>query len=153
LFSGEAERESLARDARLARERPLAYYARFFDAVEVDASFYRIPSRETVAKWVETTERAGPRPFLFSMKLPRTLTHEAVLHLDDLPPFSRAIEPLVRSGRLAALLAQFPQSFHRDDGALERIERLREALPDLPLAIEVRHVSWGEDGGLDGWLR
>jgi uncharacterized protein YecE (DUF72 family) len=149
LFGGRPIDPGAKADARLARENPLAWYARWFDAVEVDASFYRVPAAKNVEKWVATTER-GARPFLFSFKLPQTLTHEDA-GLDDAAPFREAVRPAVDAGRLAAALAQFPWSFRNEPASLDRIARIQDALPGVALALEVRHASW-DDEDARAWL-
>ena len=70
LFSGVPD-EAPDPDVRLAKRTPLAYYARYFDTVEVNASFYRTPTPRTTTAWLDLTERRDPAPFLFSLKLPQ----------------------------------------------------------------------------------
>jgi uncharacterized protein YecE (DUF72 family) len=117
----------------------LEHYAQHFDTVEVNATFYRLPARETVAVW----ERTAPDGFVFSVKVSRYLTH--VKRLRDLVPgierFNERIEPL--GTKLGPLLWQLPPNFPRDD------ERLASALEAMPRAqrhcIEFRHTSWFAD--------
>jgi uncharacterized protein YecE (DUF72 family) len=115
----------------------LDYYARHFDTVEVNATFYRLPRREVVANWVRTS----PPGFLFAVKMSRYITH--IRRLRDLGAgvrtFYDRIAPLVRSPKLAPVLWQLPGNFRRDD------ERLAEALARLPRGrhcFEFRHESW-----------
>jgi uncharacterized protein YecE (DUF72 family) len=118
--------------------RRLQHYARFFDTVEVNATFYRLPKPESVARWAEQT----PPGFAFAVKVSRYLTH--VKRLADIGPglerFCASIEPLLASRRLGPLLWQLPPTFGRDD------ERLGEALARLPKglrhAFEFRDASW-----------
>jgi uncharacterized protein YecE (DUF72 family) len=118
----------------------LARYAQVFDTVEVNATFYRLPTRAAVAHWASAT----PEGFCFAVKASRYLTH--VRRLRDLPDgirrFEERIEPLVSSGKLGPVLWQLPPTFHRDD------ERLATALAVLPAgrhAFEFRHASWFVD--------
>jgi uncharacterized protein YecE (DUF72 family) len=120
--------------------RWLEIYAESFDTVEVNASFYRLPARKTVARWAET----APDGFCFAVKASRYLTH--IKRLRDLRPgialFGERIEPLADAGKLGPLLWQLPARFHRDD------ERLAGALAELPTgrhAFEFRHDSWFVD--------
>jgi uncharacterized protein YecE (DUF72 family) len=122
---------------RCPARRWLQYYARRFDTVEVNATFYRLPTVKAVQGWVEQT----PADFVFAVKMSRYVTH--VKRLRDLPPsielFYSRIEPLVRSRKLGPVLWQLPPTFHRDDG------RLAAALEQLPAgrhAFEFRHPSW-----------
>ncbi|MBA3476165.1 MAG: DUF72 domain-containing protein [Actinobacteria bacterium] len=115
----------------------LEYYARHFDTVEVNATFYRLPTVKAVEGWVNQT----PADFVFTLKMSRYVTH--VKRLRDLGPsmalyYSR-IEPLVGSSKLGPVLWQLPPTFKRDDA------RLAEALRQLPPgrhAFEFRHPSW-----------
>jgi uncharacterized protein YecE (DUF72 family) len=118
----------------------LEYYARRFDTVEVNATFYRLPTVKAVRGWVDQT----PDEFVFAVKGSRYLTH--VKRLTDLGPglerFYERIEPLVRSPKLGPVLWQLPPTFRRDD------ERLADALDRLPPGrhcFEFRHASWFAD--------
>jgi uncharacterized protein YecE (DUF72 family) len=117
--------------------RWLGYYARSFDTVEVNATFYRLPTRKAVAGWVEQS----PEGFLFAVKASRYLTH--IKRLTDLGQgvarFYERLEPLLESPKLGPVLWQLPESFRRDD------ERLASALARLPEGrhcFEFRHESW-----------
>jgi uncharacterized protein YecE (DUF72 family) len=121
----------------LAQRRWLEHYARSFDTVEVNATFYRLASREAVAGWVEQT----PPGFIFALKASRYLIH--MKKLRDIEPgirrFYERIEPLVGTPKLGPVLWQLPGWFTRDD------ERLAGALALLPPgrhAFEFRHPSW-----------
>jgi uncharacterized protein YecE (DUF72 family) len=115
----------------------LQHYAKHFDTVEVNNTFYRLPRRETVARWVEQT----PPGFVFAIKASRYLTH--IKRLTDLDQgvarFYERIEPLVDSRKLGPVLWQLPPTFKRND------ERLANALARFPPGrhgIEFRHESW-----------
>jgi uncharacterized protein YecE (DUF72 family) len=115
----------------------LDFYARHFDTVEVNATFYRLPRQEVVANWVQTT----PEDFVLAVKMSRYITH--VRRLRDLDSgvrtFYDRIEPLVHSPKLGPVLWQLPANFRRDD------ERLAGALEKLPAGrhcFEFRHESW-----------
>ena len=122
---------------RCPPRRWLRFYARHFDSVELNASFYRLPTVKAVQGWVEQT----PDDFVFAVKMSRYVTH--VKRLRDLPPsielFYSRIAPLVESGKLGPMLWQLPPTFRRND------ERLGDALALLPEgehAFEFRHGSW-----------
>ena len=120
---------------------PLAHLARFFDAVEVNSTFYR-PQRPEVARaWCE---RIADRPrFRFTAKLWQRLTHQREAYGDDEVKQARAaLDALAEERRLGAVLLQFPWSFRRDVPALEWLRDLAGALAGLPLVVEVRHASW-----------
>jgi uncharacterized protein YecE (DUF72 family) len=115
----------------------LQHYARFFDTVEVNNTFYRLPLASSVAAWVEQT----PPGFLFTVKASRYLTH--IKRLTDMEQgvrrFYERIEPLVRSPKLGPVLWQLPASFRRDD---ERLAYALERLPPGRHCFEFRHASW-----------
>jgi len=123
---------------RLPASKWLEHYASVFDTVEVNATFYRLPKRASVARWVEQS----PPGFAFAIKASRYLTH--IKRLQDLGPglerFYACIEPLLDSPKLGPILWQLPPNFKRDD------ERLAGALQRLPReqrhAFEFREPSW-----------
>ena len=105
-----------------------------FGTVEVNATFYRLPTEKSVARWVEQT----PPEFVFTIKASRYLTH--VKRLSGGPGrMYEPLGPLVESGKLGPILWQLPPDFRRDDARLD--EWLGE-LPDGRHALEVRHASW-----------
>jgi uncharacterized protein YecE (DUF72 family) len=119
------------------QRRWLEHYTTLFDTVEVNATFYRLPTASAVRGWVERT----PPGFLFAVKVSRYLTH--IRRLRDLEGgvrrFYERIEPLVRSPKLGPVLWQLPPTYKRDD------ERLAAALAVLPAgrhAFEFREASW-----------
>jgi uncharacterized protein YecE (DUF72 family) len=136
----------------------LAFYAEHFDTVEVNSTFYGIPTVHATKGWVERT----PGNFEFSLKLYQKFTHPEMFHratgqdpsaLDtsDVDGFRSAIDPIANAGKLGALLAQFPPSFKNDANARGYLEWLVEAFTGYPLAIELRHRSFSDDP--EGTLR
>jgi uncharacterized protein YecE (DUF72 family) len=124
-------------DQGLGQGRWLEHYATLFDTVEVNATFYRLPRRQTVAGWAERT----PSGFVFAVKASRYLTH--VKRLTDMERgverLMACVEPLDEAGKLGPVLWQLPETFHRDD------DRLAGAIGTLPPgrhAFEFRHPSW-----------
>jgi uncharacterized protein YecE (DUF72 family) len=120
--------------------RWLEYYATLFETVEVNNTFYRLPRREAVARWVEQT----PVGFRFAVKMSRYITHlKRLTDLEDgLGRFYERIEPLVRSPKLGPVLWQLPPNFKRND---ERLAATLEALPPGRHAFEFREPSWYAD--------
>jgi uncharacterized protein YecE (DUF72 family) len=115
----------------------LRHYARHFDTVEVNNTFYRLPLVTSVARWVEET----PPGFLFAVKASRYLTH--VKRLTDLGGgvhrYYERLEPLLRSPKLGPVLWQLPGNFRRDD---ERLAATLRVLPPGRHCFEFRHASW-----------
>jgi uncharacterized protein YecE (DUF72 family) len=121
----------------VGRARWLSRYAECFDTVEVNSTFYRLASRDAVARWVEQT----PAWFTFTLKASRYLTH--IRRLQDMEQgvgrFYERVEPLARAGRLGPTLWQLPANFKRDD---ERLAGALELLPPGRHCFEFRHESW-----------
>ncbi len=121
----------------------LSYYAEHFDTVEVDSTFYRTPSLQTVRKWCAQT----PPQFRFAVKVPQVITHEKCLAGCD-EEFARFVETMEALGeKLAAMLLQFPyfnkKAFPKPAAF---VERLAGFLPKLPkgkrFALEIRNKNW-----------
>lgn len=119
----------------------LNYYSHVFDFVEIDSSFYRIPTAFTVKNWLKKT----PDNFRFTAKFPKVITHDKRLKNveNELEIFFSEIDPL--QDKTSALLIQLPPSL----GIVEGLEALREVVPELDnrfrYAVEVRNNSWFQD--------
>jgi uncharacterized protein YecE (DUF72 family) len=130
----------------------LAYYAEHFDTVEVNSTFYRVPTRDTTRSWAVRT----PPGFEFSIKLFQKFTHPAGTGAPPRPPdrqrpeqrdvdeFRSAIDPLASAGKLGPLLVQFPPSFHADAESIAYLEWLLDAFGGHQLAVELRHRTWSD---------
>ncbi len=123
----------------------LVYYASQFSAVEVDSTWYRIPSRSTVESWL----KRGPEGFVFCPKFPGQITHDNLLadSEDITDAFLRTISGL--GDRLGPLVVQLSPRFPSD-----QLPLLRTFLGALPVtmrfAVEFRHKSWlDEPAALD----
>ena len=121
----------------LCYEEYLPHYARHFPFCELSRTFFHLPS----AGDLDTLASQVPESFRFSVKLFRGLTHERPYDLAPARRFAESLSPLVESGRLAAVLAQFPFSFVNNPASRAYLCRLRAAL-DLPLVAELRNDSW-----------
>jgi uncharacterized protein YecE (DUF72 family) len=116
------------------------YLAQFFDTIEINTSFYG-PMRADHAKlWVERVS-ANPR-FLFTAKLWQKFTHEPVSTREDERIVREGFDVLRGAGKLGAVLAQFPFSFHRSAENIVGLTVLMQRFADYPLAVELRHASW-----------
>ncbi|MDG6934490.1 MAG: DUF72 domain-containing protein [Nitrososphaerota archaeon] len=125
-----------------SKETPkLTYYSGVFNTVEVDSSFYAMPNPKVVFGWVKHT----PTNFKFSLKLPKTITHDMKLVGDgvevELRKFFEVVSPLVSANKIGVVLAQLPPSLKQD---LDLLERFLNLLPKegVRFAIEFRHLSW-----------
>jgi uncharacterized protein YecE (DUF72 family) len=150
-----------------AKER-LAYYAERFDTVEVDSTYYRLPSESMVQGWADRT----PEGFTMHIKAFGLMTRHPVkievlpedlrdaMPVDDRgrvdrPPrelrgevfrrFLSALEPLRSTGKLGGILFQFPPYVVYKDRSLEYLEWAREQLGGDEMLVEFRHRSWLDD--------
>jgi len=162
-------------DADTAEER-LVYYANQFPVVEVDATYYALPSRRTGELWLERT----PPDFTFDVKahalmtgqpselkrlpkdlrdaLPAELLDRRRVYARDLPRgvedeiwarFLDGIEPLRSSGKLGAVFLQYPRWFFPTGESRDEIVKAKERLGDTPFAVELRHASWFNEKNRD----
>ena len=122
----------------------LAYLSSFFDTIEINSPFYRIPPPTHAKSWVR---RVSTNPsFKFTTKIFRGFTHDpAELGPDDVQAFRNYLDPLAGAGRLGAVLLQFPWSFKNTPESQERLDRLFTDFHDYPLALEVRHATFQDD--------
>jgi uncharacterized protein YecE (DUF72 family) len=161
-------------------EERLAYYASRFPLVEVDATYYALPSRRTSELWVERT----PPDFTFDIKahalmtgqptetrrlpkdlrerLPAELQEKSRIYAKDLPDelrgavwewFLDGIEPLRESGQLGSVLLQYPRWFFTSSQNRDIIREARDRLGDVTAAVEFRSGSWLNDKNAERTLR
>lgn len=132
---------------KLPRSEFLTYYSGRFEALELNFSYYRMPTAKQLASMVD---RTGGQ-VAFSIKAHRTMTHERVASSSDYEQFAEALRPLRESGTLAAVLAQFPHSFQQVQENRTYLKNLADTLGP-PLAVEFRRREWAADPIL-AWLK
>jgi uncharacterized protein YecE (DUF72 family) len=110
----------------------LRLYAERLPSVELNVTFYELPSEEQLAAWAEQT----PPEFHFAVKMSRAITHRGRLEL--IPTFCERVRVL--GAQLGPILIQLPPSRPRDDGLLHLY--LDSLDPELRYALEFRHASW-----------
>ncbi|PYS88635.1 MAG: hypothetical protein DMF64_20065 [Acidobacteria bacterium] len=118
----------------------LGTYARAFETVEVDSTFYAVPAASTIDLWAQRT----PQDFIFSLKLPQAITHEAGLRAGGDEILNEFCTTARRLGeRLGAVLVQLPPQFEATTETVAALKRFLPRLPrDLRFAVEFRHGSW-----------
>jgi uncharacterized protein YecE (DUF72 family) len=120
----------------LAKGEQLGRYAELFRTVEVNATFYRLPTAEVFLSW----ERETPADFVFVVKASRFLTHMKKLK-DPEEPVARLLERARGlGGKLGAILLQLPPQMRCDPGRLDAALALLSA--QAPVAVEFREGSW-----------
>lgn len=161
-------RKSMSAEARLR------FYARAFDVVEVNASYYAIPDVLAVRRWTERTPPGfvfhvkawslmtghHPRPQALPAEVQAVLpararrTHRGEILAEDVPPegldaafrvFRAAFEPLEEAGKLGYVLFQFAPWVHFEPHRLDYLASLSGRLPGCTVAVEFRHRSWFPD--------
>lgn len=123
---------------RLSSQSHLEYYAHHFGCVEINSSFYRPHRPSTYAAWALAT----PRTFRFSVKMPRSITHDSGLRgtSRDMTQFFSGIEALRR--KLSVVLIQLPPSLVFEQRVAKGFFHSIPRLSGVTLACEPRHVSW-----------
>jgi uncharacterized protein YecE (DUF72 family) len=116
----------------------LRYYAGKFSSVEVNASYYAIPSPASFARMAENT----PESFAFAVKAHKDLTHSEHADPETFKRFISAIDPLVQAGKLGCILVQYPWSFKKQDSNIARVRQLKLEFGDLPVVVEFRNAGW-----------
>jgi len=150
-------------------ESRLRYYSSVFSVVEVDSTYYALPTRRVAELWVERT----PNDFVFDVKafgwmtghatetqrlprllqdaLPNGVAEKKRLYAKDVPHevrdeawriFADAILPLHEAGKLGAVFLQYPSWVRPAQHSAEMLARARRRLGDLPIAVEFRHSDW-----------
>jgi uncharacterized protein YecE (DUF72 family) len=138
---------------RHRKQHALEYLAQCFDMVEINTSFYGHIKPELAKLWARKVEAVNPK-FVFTAKLHRSFTHSP---LSDIEPTSavsikpndedermarEGLDALASTGKLGALLIQFPISFKNTALNREYVEVLLRQFIEFPRVLEVRHSSW-----------
>lgn len=126
----------------------LVHVASLFDTVEINVTFYRVPSVKMAESWVR---RVASRPaFRFTAKLWQGFTHlRDQPHAEEEKAFKAGMAPLRDAGRLGALLVQFPHSFRNTPENRSYLDLLLSRFETYPLVVEVRHATWLKDDFLE----
>jgi uncharacterized protein YecE (DUF72 family) len=119
----------------------LALVAKYFDTAEINSSFYHPPAPETARAWLR---RIAHNPnFVFTAKLSRMFTHErGKATAEDEKLFREGVDPLMETGKLGAVLVQFPWSFKNEIEERTYLNQLVTRFKNYPLVVELRHESW-----------
>ena len=122
----------------------LAYLASFFDTIEINSPFYRIPPPTHAKSWVR---RVAANPaFKFTTKIFRGFTHdESERAPGDVKAFRDYLDPLADANRLGAVLLQYPWSFKNSEESRDKLTKLFSDFYGYPLALEARHVTVQND--------
>lgn len=136
------------------QKKKLVDYAGHFPVVELDTSFYAIPSEKNIRNWVDTT----PETFQFIPKAYGPLTRhkprgEETRPLKELfEIYKAAFQPMIERNKLKAFLFQFPPNFTCTREHVEYLRMVRSLMGNLPIAIEFRNRSWYSEEFQEGTL-
>jgi len=116
----------------------LHLYAQQFSTVEINSSYYRIPP----AAVFYHLQRKVPDNFKFSVKANREMTHTRENNQAVFQEFKTSLQPLLDSGKLGCILAQFPYSFHYNEKNRDYLSYLKEKMNGFPIIVEFRNAYW-----------
>ncbi len=122
----------------LPKQDFLAYYSQHFPVCELNFSYYRIPTAESLARMVDKSE--GQVEFV--VKAHKEMTHERKENQQVFQAFHDALTPLIECQRLGCVLAQFPYSFHHNQQNIDYVKYLKDLMGEIPLVIEFRNHKW-----------
>jgi uncharacterized protein YecE (DUF72 family) len=132
----------------MPRREWLSYYAREFNALELNSTYYALPKPSVLEAMVGKTGEG----FLFSVKANQEMTHQRQQDSRVFVAFAHMLQPFIDAGKLGCVLAQFPYSFGCSRQNRDYLALFREWLRDLPLVVEFRHAQWLKPEVFD-WLR
>ncbi|MGC2111422.1 MAG: DUF72 domain-containing protein [Candidatus Korobacteraceae bacterium] len=152
--------EGIVYPAQLKKsQHPVEFMARYFDALEINTSFYGHVKPEWGKLWSRMARAVNPE-FMFTAKLNRAFTHSPIAVIqstsaetiraneEDERLAKEGFESLAAEGTLGAVLAQFPISFKNTGPNRMHLDSVVEKFKQFPLVIEVRHNSWTDEGTL-----
>jgi uncharacterized protein YecE (DUF72 family) len=116
----------------------LSFYAREFNAVELNSTYYAIPKLSILESMIRKTGEG----FMFAVKANQEMTHQRQPDSGVFEAFVNILQPFIDSGKLGCVLAQFPFSFGANRQNARYLELFRDKLKDLPVVIEFRNIQW-----------
>jgi uncharacterized protein YecE (DUF72 family) len=126
---------------RPRRFSELAYLSGYFPVIEINSTFYAVPSTLTVEGWLKAV--SARLQFKFCVKLWQGFTHgEAPVTDKEAAAFKNCLKPMIEQNRLVALLIQFPWSFKRATATIDRLQKILDVMREFPCAVEFRHAGW-----------
>jgi uncharacterized protein YecE (DUF72 family) len=128
---------------KLARTKFLEYYSEHFNSLELNGTYYRMPTSDQMRKMID---RSGGR-VRFSVKAFQDITHSLERNKYQILifEFRKALEPLLTSNLLVCALFQFPESFHYEKEERLYLDLLLKEINDIPIVVEMRNVKWQND--------
>ncbi|MBN2722678.1 MAG: DUF72 domain-containing protein [Deltaproteobacteria bacterium] len=126
--------------SELPRKQFLSYYSQQFDTLELNFTYYKMPTRKQLGLMASTTGKHMD----FSIKANESMTHKVDYNIweSTVREFLTAIEPLRQDDRLSAVLFQFPYSFSYTIDNRRYLARLLSAMDNTPSVVEFRNAQW-----------
>lgn len=124
--------------AGFKKEDMFAQYVEYFDTVEINSTYYRIPQEKVFAALEDKTSGS----FEFIVKLNKESTHERKNAFEAIEALQKSVTPLIKKQKLKGFLAQFPFSFRNTGENRLFLKNVKEKCGDVPLFVEFRHSSW-----------
>jgi len=124
--------------AGMPKQEWLAYYAREFNACEINSTYYALPQPASIKTMVAKTGDG----FFFAIKANQQMTHQREDNGLVFGAFRQVLEPVAAAGKLGCVLVQFPYSFRFNRVNWDYLKQVRERLSQLPVIVEFRNVNW-----------
>lgn len=122
----------------LPKQNWLAHYAQEFRTLEINFTYYRMPTARGLAGMAKKV----PDDFVFTVKAAQEMTHARERAPETVKQFANALQPLRDENKFGAILAQFPNSFRATAESRDYLKWLRAELGELPLVVEFRNKEW-----------
>lgn len=123
---------------KIRKNQMLDFFTKHFNGVEVNSTYYKIPSQQVMQRLAEKT----PQDFEFIVKVNQETTHRRKENESALKLLNEALRPLREPGKLKGLLAQFPYSFKNNEMNRKYLAETKKFCEGIPLFFEFRHNSW-----------
>ncbi len=124
--------------AGLPKENWLSFYAKEFNTLEINFTYYRMPT----ARGLAGMARKVSDNFVFAVKATKEMTHERERNATVFEQFRTALQPLIEQNKLGPILAQFPNSFRQGDESLDYLQFFRSQMDTLTVIVEFRNKDW-----------
>ncbi len=119
---------------------PLNFLENYFNMVEINTSFYHLPRLSMVENWCKLLRK---KDFVFTLNLGQKFTHQREdISKEDIEGYKNVFNTVKYHERLGGVLIQFPWSFINIGDNLDYLKKLIEWFAELPLIVEVRHITW-----------
>lgn len=123
---------------KITKNNMLNYYCQYFKTVEINSSYYHIPA----ANIFERIAAKTPGDFEFIVKVNQETTHRRKENKQAISQLLEALKPMIASGKLKGLLAQFPYSFKNNEQSRKYLFETKKLIRDHPLFVEFRNYTW-----------